>query len=329
MKRPSVALITLVALGLTGARLRAPLELSPRPLPPSVVLRVQQSLTQAGIPNGPDNEGTGLLVPPAFLDDAQRVAALGQYDSELGPKERVPYLKELVRTLETLPRVKSVSLHAEGKETWIMLDAEGAIPLHDTLAFFGDEKANVKVLDAQGRDLTRPRPARNRSVWESTYSWDEYLPRHTGDLLTRLWQGEIDRELGAGRVRLGVEVVVNQAEVAVFGSGLAQLPQWTQELKVEAAEAPGVDHAQVQKLLVRFTKRLKVDPKRLKVNPSLWPASQRPITRLELERLKAGLLPPRQAPENRWLGLILLWPALALWGWVTCRLWERHNLGRR
>lgn len=327
MIRPTVALMTLLALGLSGQRLRAPLELSPRPLPASVLLRVENSLRGAGIACQTDADGTGLLVRPADLASARRVAVLDQYQAELGPPQ-------LIEELEKLPRVEAASVRILGDEAHLMLNAPGAVPVQGAITtvvalFPNISRSNVKVLDAQGRDLTRPR---TRARPRQTYylSALDYHSARIEELLGRSWQAELDRQFGTYQVSLRLKASLEPANLhLLYGyPGPLALRDGVRRLNAEVAFSGQVDRRNVADVLQKLASRSKLE-KRLKLTESRWTASQRPLTRLEMERLKAALLPSRPPEENRWLGLCLLWPALTLLGIATARLWQRHSLGRR
>jgi hypothetical protein len=310
----------------------APVPVFAKPLSPNGVIACLKTLQRAGIECQLDPQGTGLLVEPARLEEARVTLATPNLQTfQNDDFSRVEIPGGVRETLLHLPGVTAASIRVVGEEALVMLDLQNR-PSRDFLATVTKcvvtaypkiQPHNVKIVDAQCRDWTVSVPSSAEPLVAGRKKLAQDLRRQT--------QRQLDEEFGWGKSQLELDVSYDDSLRYYPHPKYETRPNLALYLTLRLApmtpEQRGKAAARVKKLKSEWRlKESRGDIFSLKVEP--WTASQRPLSRGELEQLKAGLVsaaPPPTATADRWgLGLLIL--SLVLWGIATSRLLDRHHV---
>ena len=331
---PFLVILLLVAACVRLWQPAPPAPLFVQPLSPTSVVACLDALRKAGISSQLDAQGTGLLVDSAVLAKARtELTQRGLPGPPVGPISVADRAGDLREALSHYPGVNAASLLVSEEEALVMLDLQHR-PSSDLLMMVRDAVTaarpkiqfhNIKIVDAQCRDWTASPEAPRKPYYRQTNA------ERLSEKIRLQLQQELDSSLGWGKAHLTLAmswVAYDRPwytpyptdtrrpnlklEVSLFLAGLTSVQQH------QAVEA-------VKKLKAQWRLReSRNDIFALKVGP--WTASQRPLSRVELEQLKAGLVWAAPPPPSNWWGLGVLLPGLILWGVATQRLLDRHRL---
>ncbi|MBT9581843.1 hypothetical protein IV102_00745 [bacterium] len=337
MTRGLLSFLVILLLAAACARLWQPAPPAPlfaQPLSPTSVVACLDALRKVGIASQLDAQGTGLLVDSVALTIAHtELARRGLPRPPVGPVTVPDRAGNLRETLSHYPGVNAASLLVSEEEALVMLDLQHH-PTSDLLTMVRNavtaarpkiQSHNIKIVDAQCRDWTAsPEAPRNPNRRQTT------AERLSEEICVQL-QRELDTRLGWGKAHLTLAM----SWVAYDRPWYTPYPTDTRRPKLDmqiSLVLAGLTLEQ-QTLAVEAVSKLKGqwrlrdsrgDVFAMKVGP--WTASQRPLSRVELEQLKRGLVTAAPPPPTNWWGLGLLGPGLILWGVATQRLLDRHRL---
>ena len=339
MVRALMTVVVILLLGLACRHYReepVPAEVFARPLSSHGLATCLDALRSAGVDCQVDPSGSGLLVAPALLEKARQELAqkaLPAIDSETTEVTETPV--ELRETLGRLAGVRAASVRTSASEALVMLDLEYR-PTHDFLTEVSETVTashptitleNVKIVDSQCRDWSRQTDAGTKIPRE------RQVERLNQQIEQRLQQ-DLDAALGWGKAHAEVSLTWQEnftTRYALPRPEDAHRPSLQLEVKLLLAPVNAMQRSLALHKVDQLKQAWKLKESRgdvFRVKEAIWSARQRPLSRGELEQLKAGLVSPPPPREKPWVGLPLLGLALTLWGMLCGRLLQRHRFLR-